>query len=112
MRKTELASAIAERVDISKDKATEILNTITDEITNAVSRDETVTLVGFGTFSRRLRSARMGKNPQTGELMKIKASHTVGFKPGKALKEAVQESNVRQQNDEQASQEALEEACY
>ena len=91
MRKTELASAIAERVDISKEKATEILNAITDEITGAVSRDDTVTLVGFGTFSRRLRSARTGKNPQTGELMQIKASHTVGFKPGKALKEAVQD---------------------
>lgn len=89
MRKPELAAAIAEAVDISQDKANDVLSAILEEITNAVSRDETVSLVGFGTFSRRHRSARKGKNPQTGEIIDIAASNTVGFKPGKALKDAV-----------------------
>lgn len=89
MRKPDLAAAIAESADISKDKAGTVLNAILDEITNALSREDTVSLIGFGTFSCRQRSARKGKNPQTGQEMDIPASTTVGFKPGKALKDAV-----------------------
>ena len=89
MRKPELAAAIAEAVDLPKDKANDVLTAILDEITNAVSRDETVSLIGFGTFSRRHRAARKGKNPQTGAEMDIAASNTVGFKAGKSLKDAV-----------------------
>ena len=89
MRKPDLAAAIAEAADISKDKGADVLNAILDEITNAMSRGDTVSLIGFGTFSCRERSARKGKNPQTGEAIDIPASTTVGFKPGKALKEAV-----------------------
>lgn len=89
MRKPELAAAIAEAADLPKDKANDVLTAILDEITNAVSRDETVSLIGFGTFSRRHRAARKGKNPQTGAEMDIAASNTVGFKAGKALKDAV-----------------------
>lgn len=89
MKKPELAAAIAEKADVTKDKAGEILNILTDEITNAMNKNDTVSLIGFGTFSVRERSARTGKNPQTGETIQIAASKSVGFKPGKALKDAV-----------------------
>ena len=89
MRKPELISAIADKADLSKDKAGETLNTILEQITKALERQETINLVGFGSFTQRARGARAGKNPQTGEAIEIPASNTVAFKPGKALKEAV-----------------------
>ncbi|MBB3190034.1 DNA-binding protein HU-alpha [Halomonas cerina] len=89
MRKPELAAAIAERADLSKDKASQVLNVILDEITGSVSDGQDVSLIGFGTFSVRERAARTGKNPQTGEPLTIPASRTVAFKPGKGLKDAV-----------------------
>jgi len=90
MRKPELAAAIATQAEISKEKANEVLTAIVDEITKAMARKDTVNLIGFGTFSVRQRSARTGKNPRTGAEIKIAASETVGFKPGKALKDAIQ----------------------
>jgi len=89
MKKPELAAAIAATADVTKEKAGEIINAMTDEITNAMAKGDTVTLIGFGTFSRRERGARMGKNPQTGAAIEIKASKSVGFKAGKSLKDAV-----------------------
>lgn len=89
MRKPELAAAIAERADLSKDKASQVLNVILDEITGSVSQGQDVSLIGFGTFTVRERAARTGKNPQTGAPLKIPASKTVAFKPGKGLKDAV-----------------------
>ena len=89
MRKPELAAAIADRAELSKDKANDVLNVVLDEITNSVSKGDAVTLVGFGTFQKKNRSARTGKNPQTGAPIQIPASSTVGFKPGKALKDSV-----------------------
>jgi DNA-binding protein HU-alpha len=89
MRKPELAAAIAAQTKLSKEKANEVLNAITDEITRAMSRKDSVSLIGFGTFTVRKRSERTGKNPQTGAAIKIPASTTVGFKAGKALKDAV-----------------------
>ena len=89
MRKPELAAAIADKADLTKDQASRILNVILDEITHALNRKDSVTLVGFGTFVQRHRGARTGKNPQTGQPVTIKASNTVAFKPGKALKDAV-----------------------
>lgn len=89
MRKPELAEAIAEKTDLTKAKATEVLNALTDEIADAVSRNDSVSLIGFGTFSQRERKARTGKNPQTGAAIEIPASKSVAFKPGKALKDAV-----------------------
>lgn len=89
MKKPELAAAIAEKAGVTKEKAGEILNAITDEITNAMAKNDPITLIGFGTFSVRERSARTGKNPQTGATIQIPASKSVGFKPGKALKDAV-----------------------
>jgi len=92
MKKPELAAAIASKAEVTKEKASEILNIITDEITNAICQNEAVTLIGFGTFSQRERSARTGKNPQTGQTIQIPASKTAGFKPGKALKDACNKS--------------------
>ncbi|WP_040556938.1 HU family DNA-binding protein [Reinekea blandensis] len=89
MRKPELAAAIAERADLSKDKAGEVLNVLLDQITQSVAKKESVTLVGFGTFEARSRAKRKGKNPQTGAEIEIPASNTVAFKAGKALKDAV-----------------------
>ncbi|KOP57681.1 integration host factor [Pseudomonas coronafaciens pv. porri] len=89
MRKPEVAAAIAEKADITKDQAKKVLDAILEEITGALHRKESVTLAGFGTFLQRHRGARTGKNPQTGEPVKIKASNTVAFKPGKSLKDSV-----------------------
>ncbi|MDX1344054.1 HU family DNA-binding protein [Reinekea sp. G2M2-21] len=89
MRKPELAAAIAERADLTKDKAGEVLNVLLDQITQTVAKKESVTLVGFGTFEARSRAKRKGKNPQTGAEIEIPASNTVAFKAGKALKDAV-----------------------
>lgn len=89
MRKPELVAAIADQTDLSKDKASQALSVIIEEITQALERQESVNLIGFGSFTQRARGARTGKNPQTGQPMEIPASNTVAFKPGKALKEAV-----------------------
>lgn len=89
MRKSDLAAHIADKADIPVSKANDVLAAILDEITNSLSRKESVSLIGFGTFENRHRNARVGKNPQTGETIQIAASNSVGFKPGKALKEAV-----------------------
>lgn len=89
MRKPELAAAIAEKADLSKDKAGQVLNVILDEITASVAKGEDVSLVGFGSFTVRERAARTGKNPQTGAELKIPASKNVSFKAGKGLKDAV-----------------------
>ncbi len=88
MHKAELVAKIAEQAGITKIQAQESLNAITDNVTDALARGETVSLVGFGTFSCRQRAARQGKNPQTGAAIEIPASQSVGFKPGKALKDA------------------------
>jgi DNA-binding protein HU-alpha len=89
MRKPELAAAIAEQADLTKEKASEVLNVLLDQITQTVAKKESVTLVGFGTFEARSRAKRKGKNPQTGAEIEIPASNTVAFKAGKALKDAV-----------------------
>lgn len=89
MHKTELVAAVADIADLPKEKANDVVSAIVDEITNALSREETVSLIGFGTFSPRHRAARTGRSPKTGESIQIAASTSVGFKPGKALKDAV-----------------------
>ena len=89
MNKTELATIVADKADISKEKASEVVTAITDEITAALAREESVSLIGFGSVVRRSRAARKGKNPQTGQEIDIAASNSVGFKAGKALKDSV-----------------------
>ncbi|MDZ7737270.1 MAG: HU family DNA-binding protein [Gammaproteobacteria bacterium] len=89
MNKAELIDAVAETADISKASAARALDGALDAITESLRKGDTVTLVGFGTFSVRQRAARSGRNPQTGETIKIKASKVPGFKPGKAFKDAI-----------------------
>lgn len=89
MRKPELAAAIAGQTGLSLDKAGEIINAFTDQVSAAAARGEDVSLIGFGTFNIRSREARSGRNPQTGAAIQIPASRTVGFKPGKAFREAL-----------------------
>jgi DNA-binding protein HU-alpha len=90
MRKPELAAAIAETTGLTKEKSSEVITVITDLIGKTLSEDDTVSLIGFGTFSRRSRAERKGKNPQTGAELIIPASNTAAFKPGKGLKDKVQ----------------------
>ena len=90
MTKAELVEKMAKDADISKAAAAKALGSMTDSIKKALKKkDGKVTLVGFGTFTKVRRKARKGRNPQTGESIKIKASNAVKFKAGKALKDAV-----------------------
>ena len=89
MTKTELVAAISVKAGISKADAEKALNALQETIIEAVSRGEKVSLVGFGNFNQIKRSARKGRNPQTGEEIDIPASKAPKFSPGKAFKEAV-----------------------
>ncbi|MCU7798088.1 MAG: HU family DNA-binding protein [Candidatus Thiodiazotropha sp. (ex Semelilucina semeliformis)] len=89
MNKAELIEAMADSADISKAAAGRALDGMVDAITEAMKKGDTLSLVGFGTFSVKARAARDGRNPQTGETIKIKASKIPSFKAGKALKDAV-----------------------
>ncbi len=89
MRKGELAEVVAEQTELSKDKASKAVEIVLQTITEALERNEDVTLTGFGAFKRRHRKERRGKNPQTGQEIQIPACETVSFKPGKKLKEKV-----------------------
>ena len=90
MTKGELIENMAKDAAISKAEAKNALNSLVDSITSTLKKkDGRVTLVGFGTFSKVRRKARKGRNPQTGEDIKIKARNAVKFKVGKALKDAI-----------------------
>ena len=89
VNKSELIDAIAEGADISKAAASRALDSAIDTVTNALKGGDQVTIVGFGTFQVRDRAARTGRNPRTGEEIKIAAAKVPAFKPGKALKDAV-----------------------
>lgn len=89
MNKSELIDAIAEGADISKASAGRALDSLLETVTSELKKGHPVSLVGFGTFSVKPRSARTGRNPQTGEEIQIAASNVPSFKPGKALKDAV-----------------------
>jgi len=90
MNKTDLIELIAQAGSISKNSAGEVMDAIINGITGALSKGETVTILGFGTFDVRERKARTGRNPKTGETIQIKASKAPGFKPGKSFKDALQ----------------------
>lgn len=89
MNKTELVAAMAEQAGISKKDAEKTLKAFTDVVTEELKKDGKVQLVGFGTFEVSERAAREGRNPQSGEPMKIAASKAPKFKAGKALKDAL-----------------------
>ena len=89
MNKTELVAAIAKKANISKKDAENALKAFTDAVADELKKGGKVQLVGFGTFEVSERAAREGRNPQSGEVMKIAASKAPKFKAGKALKDMV-----------------------
>ena len=89
MNKSELVAAIAEKTGLSKKDAEAAVKAFVDVVSEELVKGGKVQLVGFGTFEVASRSARTGRNPQTGKEMKIKASKAPKFKAGKALKDAV-----------------------
>ncbi len=89
MNKTELVAAMAEKTELSKKDAEKALKAFTDVVAEELTKGEKIQLVGFGTFEVAERPAREGRNPRTGETMKIAASKAPKFKAGKALKDVV-----------------------
>lgn len=89
MNKSELVNAIAEKAELSKKDSEKALKAFVDVVTESLTDEEKIQLVGFGTFDVSHRSARKGRNPRTGEPMDIAASKAPRFKAGKALKDAV-----------------------
>ncbi|MEO7199669.1 MAG: HU family DNA-binding protein [Dokdonella sp.] len=89
MNKGEFVSAVAEAADMTKAEADRAVEAVFEVIKNALKAGDTVSLVGFGTFSARARAARTGRNPRTGDTIQIAASNNPAFKAGKALKDAL-----------------------
>ncbi|HEY9080012.1 HU family DNA-binding protein [Magnetovibrio sp.] len=89
MNKNDLIAAVASSTDLSKADATKAVDGVLDAITGSLKSGNEVRLVGFGTFSVAARAASTGRNPRTGESIKIPASNQPKFKAGKALKDAV-----------------------
>jgi DNA-binding protein HU-beta len=89
VHKTDLVIAVAERTGLRSDKADAVVSAFVELITNALSRNESVALTGFGSFTLAPRAARTGRNPSTGAELTIAAHQRVVFKPGKVFKEAI-----------------------
>ena len=89
MNKSDLIDAVSAQTDVSKAQTGDALAAIIEAITKAVTSGETVQLIGFGSFSTGARAERTGRNPKTGEEIKIPASKSVKFTEGKAFKDAV-----------------------
>lgn len=89
MNKSELIEAIAASADIPKAAATRALDAMVDTVTDSLKNGDSVSLVGFGTFTVKERAARTGRNPQTGQPIEISAAKVPSFKAGKALKDSV-----------------------
>lgn len=90
MNKSELIDAVAKRVEkheTSKTVVREVIDGTFEEIAKAIKKEKRFAVPGFGTFSVKVRKARTGRNPKTGETMKIKASKTIGFKPAPTVKD-------------------------
>jgi DNA-binding protein HU-beta len=89
MNKAELIEKMAGDTGLSKADAQRALESFTTNVAKALKKGDTVSLIGFGTFSVKKRAARTGRNPATGETIKIKASKTPSFKAGKGFKDAI-----------------------
>ena len=89
MNKTQLIEHIARHADISKAAATRALDSTIAAVKTSLKKGQSVSLVGFGSFSVSKRAARSGRNPRTGAAIKIKAAKVPKFRPGKALKDAL-----------------------
>ncbi|HLN60882.1 MAG TPA: HU family DNA-binding protein [Symbiobacteriaceae bacterium] len=89
MNKQELIASVAEKAELTKKDAEKAINAVIESIKTALNEGDKVSLVGFGTFEVRTRAARSGRNPQTGDTIKIPAGKVPAFRPGKELKESV-----------------------
>jgi DNA-binding protein HU-beta len=89
LNKTELIEYIAKHADISKAAATRAVDALINGVKTTLRKGNSVSLVGFGTFAAGKRAARTGRNPRTGAAIKIKAARVPKFRPGKALKDAL-----------------------
>lgn len=89
MNKSELIDSVAESADLSKAAAARAIDAMTEAVTGALKKGDSVSLVGFGSFAVKQRPARTGRNPQTGAPINIAAAKVPSFKAGKALKDAV-----------------------
>ena len=89
MKKVELVEAVASKANLTKADALRALDATVEVLTDALAKGDRIPLVGFGTFAVSRREARTGRNPQTGEEIKIEAATTPAFKAGKALKDKV-----------------------
>ncbi|NBI72432.1 HU family DNA-binding protein [Otoolea muris] len=91
MNRTELIAAVAEKAELSKKDAEKAIKAFTEAVSEELANGGKIQLVGFGTFEVAERAAREGRNPKTGETMPIAASKSPKFKPGKALKDMINE---------------------
>ena len=91
MNKTDLIGVVAEKAGLSKKDSEKAVNSVIDSIVEALKDGEKVTLVGFGAFETKSRAARLGRNPQTREEIRIPATRFPVFKVGKALKDIIAE---------------------
>jgi DNA-binding protein HU-beta len=89
MNKTELIAKVAESAELTKKDATKAVEAVFNTISDVLKTGDKVQLIGFGNFEVRERSARKGRNPQTGAEIEISASKVPAFKPGKQLKEGI-----------------------
>jgi DNA-binding protein HU-beta len=89
MNRADLVTRISKDAEITKRQAEKALNALVDSVQEALSKGDSVTLVGFGTFSVMSRAARKGRNPQTGREIFIPSSKTPKFKAGKSLRESI-----------------------
>ena len=89
MNKAEFISAVSDAASLSKVEGAKAVEAVIETVKKTLKKGDTISLVGFGTFVVRKRAARTGRNPRTGEQIKIKASKNPSFKAGKALKDAI-----------------------
>ena len=89
MNKAELIEAVAKSTKLTKAAAERACNAVLDSVKKGVKKDGNVTLIGFGSFTVKKRKARMGRNPKTGEAVALPGKHVPHFKPGKSLRERV-----------------------
>ena len=92
MNRTELIELISEKAELTKTSASRALDAILEGVTVSLQNGDPVVILNFGTFTVKERAAREGRNPSTGEKIKINAAKVVGFKAGKALKDAVKDA--------------------
>ena len=92
MNRAELIDLIAEKAELTKAAASRALDAVLEGVTTSLQSGDPVVIVNFGTFTVKQRAARLGRNPSTGEKININAAKVVGFKAGKALKDAVKDT--------------------